>query len=76
MAVEVGRASPRRVRRLRAGTGAFATAPGIAGTAVTVAVLGVTAIGVRHAPRHNRLAERALPPATAASTPPARALHV
>ncbi|QLQ38630.1 hypothetical protein [Micromonospora robiginosa] len=113
----------RRVRRLRAGAGAFATAPGtpaphglraaaahplialplhattlavlaamlpavgldlfaapgVAGPAITVAVLGVAAIGVRHALRHNRLAERAMPPAgavPAVSARPARALHV
>ncbi|MEU2615058.1 hypothetical protein ABZ570_26275 [Micromonospora sp. NPDC007271] len=97
----------RRVRRLRAGAGAFAAAPetpaphglraaaahpliglpiqvtalavlpavisaagvdllaapAVAGPAITVGVLGVIAIGVRHALRHNRLAERAMPPA-------------
>ncbi|MCW3813769.1 hypothetical protein ONA91_04775 [Micromonospora sp. DR5-3] len=103
----------RRVRRLRAGAGAFAAAPdtpaphglraaaahpliglpiqvtalafvpavvsatgvdllatpAVTGPAITVGVLGVLAIGVRHALRHNRLAERALPPAT---LPPAQ----
>lgn len=113
----------RRIRRLRAGAGAFATAPGtpaphglraaaahplialplhatalaalaavlpavgldlfaapgVAGPAITVAVLGVTTIGVRDALRHNRLAERAMSPAgavPAVSARPARALHV
>ncbi|MDM4721645.1 hypothetical protein QTQ03_19375 [Micromonospora sp. WMMA1363] len=103
-----------RVRRLRAGARAFATAPrtpaphglraaaahpllglpiqltglailpGLAsplipdvltGPAITVGALGVTAIGVRHALRHSRLAERAGPPARA-STRTASALHV
>ncbi|MFC4019547.1 hypothetical protein ACFOW4_16615 [Micromonospora sp. GCM10011542] len=108
-----------RVRRLRAGAGAFANAPGtpapyglrtaaahplvglpvqvtaltmvpalivaggtdlgaqpaVAGPAITVGTLAVAAIGVRHALRHNRLAERARPPATR-STRAAGALHV
>ncbi|MGW4151746.1 hypothetical protein ACWEDF_01140 [Micromonospora chersina] len=58
-----------------AGVDLFAT-PAVAGPATTVAVLGVIAVGIRHALRHNRLAERALPPATAASARAAGALHV
>ncbi|MFF4891617.1 hypothetical protein [Micromonospora chersina] len=58
-----------------AGVDLFAT-PAVAGPATTVAVLGVIAIGVRHALRHNRLAERALPPATVASARAAGPLHV
>ncbi|TDB81243.1 hypothetical protein [Micromonospora sp. KC721] len=55
--------------------------PGRTGPAITVGALVVIAIGVRHALRHNRLAERALPPAlTLATAPgsarPAGALHV
>lgn len=109
----------RRVRRLRAGAGAFARAPetpaphglraaaahplvglplqvtalatvpavvsaagldlftgaGSTGAAVTVGTLGITAIGVRHALRHNRLAERAMP-AAVASPRAAGPLHV
>jgi 4-amino-4-deoxy-L-arabinose transferase-like glycosyltransferase len=109
----------RRLRRLRAGAGAFASAPGtpapyglraaaahpliglpvqvtvltmvpalivasgtdlgaqpaLAGPAITVGTLAVTAIGVRHALRHNRFAERARPPA-ARSARAAGALHV
>ncbi|MEU5908512.1 hypothetical protein [Micromonospora sp. NPDC047527] len=97
--------SVRRIRRLRAGAGAFETAPGtpaphglraaaahplvglplqvtalatvpaviaaagadlgaepgVTGPAITVGALAVAAIGVRHALRHSRLAERALP---------------
>ncbi|MGR6316434.1 hypothetical protein Q2K19_10895 [Micromonospora soli] len=97
----------RRVRRLRAGAGAFAAAPdtpaphglraasahplialplqvtalaavpavvsaagvdllatpAVAGPALTIGALGVIVLGVRHALRHNRLAERAMPPA-------------
>jgi hypothetical protein len=109
----------RRVRRLRAGAGAFArapetpaphglraaaahpliglpvqvtalatvpavvsaagldlfTGPGPTGAAVTVGVLGIATIGVRHALRHNRLAERAMP--VAVSSPRAAGpLHV
>ncbi|MFG1832561.1 hypothetical protein [Micromonospora chersina] len=58
-----------------AGVDLFAT-PAIAGPATTVAVLGVIAVGVRHALRHNRLAERALPRATVASARAAGPLHV
>lgn len=49
--------------------------PAVTGSAVTLGVLGVAAIGVRHALRHNRLAERAMSerPASART---ARALHV
>ncbi|WP_406039363.1 hypothetical protein OG799_28380 [Micromonospora sp. NBC_00898] len=109
----------RRVRRLRAGAGAFARAPetpaphglraaaahplvglplqvtalatvpavvsaagldlftgaGPTGAAVTVGTLGIAAIGVRHALRHNRLAERAMP-AAVASPRAAGPLHV
>ncbi|GAA4568266.1 hypothetical protein GCM10023176_22290 [Micromonospora coerulea] len=109
----------RRVRRLRAGAGAFARAPetpaphglraagahpliglplqvtalttvpavvsaagvdllagpAVTGPAITVGVLSVGAIAVRHALRHNRLAERAMP--AAVDSPRAvRALHV
>ncbi|MFE9651632.1 hypothetical protein [Micromonospora sp. NPDC006431] len=46
-------------------------APAVAGPAITVGVLGVLAIGVRHALRHNRLAERAQPLATTPAQPPA-----
>jgi hypothetical protein len=111
--------SVRRMRRLWAGAGAFATAPGTpaphglraaaahpliglpvqvtglailpavvvaampelvtrtgaGGPAITVGVLGVAAIGVRHALRHNRLAERAMPEPASARTA-ARPLHV
>ncbi|MFF4877314.1 hypothetical protein [Micromonospora sp. NPDC000668] len=44
------------------GTGLFAT-PGVTGPAITVGALVVIAIGVRHALRHSRLAERARPDA-------------
>ncbi|MEU7781495.1 hypothetical protein ACIP95_25540 [Micromonospora parva] len=111
--------SVRRIRRLRAGAGAFASAPatpaphglraaaahplvglplqvtalatvpalvaaagtdlgadpGVTGPAITVGALAVIAIGVRHALRHNRLAERARP-AVARSARAAGALHV
>ncbi|MEU8253290.1 hypothetical protein AB0C06_03350 [Micromonospora inaquosa] len=111
--------SVRRIRRLRAGAGAFASAPatpaphglraaaahplvglplqvtalatvpaliaasgtdlgadpGVTGPAITVGALAVVAIGVRHALRHNRLAERAQP-AAARSARTAGALHV
>ncbi|MEU6023529.1 hypothetical protein ACGFIK_10280 [Micromonospora sp. NPDC048871] len=50
--------------------------PGATGPAVTIGVLGVVAIGVRHALRHNRLAERAMPQRAVSSPSPARALHV
>ncbi|BCJ59365.1 hypothetical protein [Micromonospora endophytica] len=50
--------------------------PGAAGPAVTVGALGVAAIGVRHALRHNRLAERAMPQRATASARSAGALHV
>ncbi|MFI6242422.1 hypothetical protein ACIBEF_21365 [Micromonospora sp. NPDC050795] len=49
--------------------------PGVTGPAITVGALAVIAIGVRHALRHNRLAERAQP-AVARSTRAAGALHV
>ena len=111
--------SVRRIRRLRAGAGAFVSAPatpaphglraaaahplvglpfqvtalatvpaviaaagadlgadpGVTGPAITVGALGVIAIGVRHALRHNRFAERAQP-AAAPSTRTAGPLHV
>ncbi|MEU4552730.1 hypothetical protein EV382_5159 [Micromonospora violae] len=110
--------SVRRIRRLRAGAGAFASAPatpaphglraaaahplvglplqvtalatvpaviaaagtdlgadpGVTGPAITVGALAVLAIGVRHALRHNRLAEQAQP--TPPSTRTVGALHV
>ncbi|MEU7609175.1 hypothetical protein [Micromonospora sp. NPDC049204] len=111
--------SLRRIRRLRAGAGAFANAPGtpaphglraaaahplvglplqvtalatvpavieavgtdlsanpgVTGPAITVGALAVIAIGVRHALRHSRFAERAQPavPRSARTTGP---LHV
>ncbi|MGC4865799.1 hypothetical protein ACLQ3B_10245 [Micromonospora sp. DT53] len=49
--------------------------PGVTGPAITVGALAVVAIGVRHALRHNRLAERAQPTAVR-STRAAGALHV
>jgi hypothetical protein len=49
--------------------------PGVTGPAITVGALGVTAIGIRHALRHSRLVERALP-ARPASPRSASALHV
>ncbi|RAO56116.1 hypothetical protein LUPAC06_03676 [Micromonospora saelicesensis] len=49
--------------------------PGVTGPAITVGALAVIAIGVRHALRHNRFAERAQP-AVAGSTRAAGALHV
>ncbi|MFG2011051.1 hypothetical protein ACGFNF_18495 [Micromonospora sp. NPDC048868] len=49
--------------------------PGVAGPAVTLGVLGVAAIGVRHALRHSRLVERAVP-VRPASPRAAGALHV
>ncbi|MEW1583990.1 hypothetical protein AB0283_00870 [Micromonospora vinacea] len=49
--------------------------PGVTGPAITVGALAVVAIGVRHALRHNRFAERARPVA-APSTRTAGALHV
>jgi hypothetical protein len=58
-----------------AGVDLFAR-PAVTGPAITVAVLAVIAIGVRHALRHNRLAERALPPAATLSARAARPLHV
>ncbi|KXK61807.1 hypothetical protein AWW66_11520 [Micromonospora rosaria] len=45
--------------------------PGITGPAITVAVLAMTAVAVRHALRHNRLAERALSEPAAALREPA-----
>ncbi|MFI6227152.1 hypothetical protein ACIBCR_07495 [Micromonospora echinospora] len=69
-----------------AGPGAEAGAP-LAGPALTLGLLGVAVIGVRHALRHSRLTARALPgtggPATSAGTqaatgsaPATAALHV
>ena len=57
------------------GAGQF-LGPGVTGSAITLGALGVGAIGVRHALRHNRLAERAMPQQAAASARPAGALHV
>ncbi|WP_091107786.1 hypothetical protein [Micromonospora citrea] len=118
-ALVVATCTVRRVRRLRAGAGAFAAAPGtpaphglraaaahplvglplqvtglavlpavvaagapgllfgpgVTGPAITGGVLGVAAIGVRHALRHSRLAERATPPRPASSRA-AGPLHV
>ncbi|MCX4387565.1 hypothetical protein OG777_11560 [Micromonospora peucetia] len=48
---------------------------GVTGLAITVGVLGVAAIGVRHALRHSRLVERAVP-AHPTSPRAAGALHV
>jgi hypothetical protein len=106
-ALLVAACSVRRIRRLRAGAGAFAAAPdtpaphglraaaahpliglplqvtalavlpavasaagtdllatpAVTGPAITVGALAVSVIAVRHALRHNRLAERAVPPA-------------
>lgn len=111
--------SLRRIRRLRAGAGAFVSAPatpaphglrasgahplvglplqatalatlpaviaaagidlgadpGVTGPAITVGALAVAAIGVRHALRHSRFAERAQPEAPQ-SAGTAGALHV
>ncbi|GAB3949443.1 hypothetical protein [Micromonospora vulcania] len=50
-------------------------APGVTGPAITVGALGILAIGVRHALRHSRLAERAQPE-TPRSTRSAGPLHV
>lgn len=120
-ALVVAVCSMRRIRRLRAGAGAFAAAPdvpaphglraaaahplvglpiqvsalavlpavvsaagldllaapAVTGPAITAGWLAVTAIGVRHALRHNRFAERAARPAVPAGSPhAARALHV
>ncbi|MEH0845120.1 hypothetical protein V6U81_22290, partial [Micromonospora sp. CPCC 205711] len=60
----------------------LAARPGTAGPAITVGGLAVLTIGVRHALRHSRFAERTMPaapapvgaPVSAAATP--RALHV
>ncbi|WP_203998844.1 hypothetical protein [Micromonospora lutea] len=49
--------------------------PSATGPAITVAALAVAAIGVRHALRHNRLAERAMPQRVSSSRP-AGALHI
>ncbi|RAO15165.1 hypothetical protein MED15_04200 [Micromonospora noduli] len=49
--------------------------PGVTGPAITVGALAVIAIGVRHALRHNRFAERAQP-TVAGSARAAGALHV
>ncbi|MEV0154109.1 hypothetical protein AB0H57_10260 [Micromonospora sp. NPDC050686] len=118
-ALAVAVCTVRRVRRLRAGAGALAGAPGtpaphglraaaahplivlpvqltalatvpavlsasgldlftgsgVTGAAVTVGVLGALAIGVRHALRHSRLAER-VAPAESTSARAASPLHV
>ncbi|MEV4196842.1 hypothetical protein [Micromonospora globbae] len=118
-ALVVAACTVRRVHRLRAGAGAFATAPGtpaphglraaaahplialplqvttlltvpalvaasgndrlaapdVTGPAITVGALAVLAVGIRHALRHNRLAERARQPQPP-SARAARPLHV
>ncbi|MFD0783751.1 hypothetical protein ACFQZ8_07475, partial [Micromonospora azadirachtae] len=51
------------------------TTPGVTGPAITAGALGILAVGVRHALRHNRLAERARAPEPA-STRASRPLHV
>ncbi|GIJ08647.1 hypothetical protein Van01_18610 [Micromonospora andamanensis] len=56
------------------GAGQF-LGPAATGPAITVAALAVAVIGVRHALRHNRLAERAMPERLS-SPRPAGALHV
>ncbi|MGC5051367.1 hypothetical protein ACLQ2S_07955 [Micromonospora sp. DT48] len=56
------------------GAGQF-LGPAATGPVITVAALVVAAIGVRHALRHNRLAERAMPERVS-SPRPARALHI
>ncbi|SIN28189.1 hypothetical protein [Micromonospora cremea] len=50
-------------------------APGVTGPAITVGALGILAIGVRHALRHSRLAERARPDAQRSARAPGP-LHV
>ncbi|NGM14836.1 hypothetical protein ENC19_20390 [Verrucosispora sp. CWR15] len=50
--------------------------PSATGPAITIAALAVAAIGVRHALRHNRFAERAMPERVASPRPAAGALHV
>ncbi|MGW4499526.1 hypothetical protein ACWENR_13070 [Micromonospora sp. NPDC004336] len=60
---------------ITAGAPGLPFGPGVAGPAITAGVLGVAAIGVRHALRHSRLAERAAPPRPA-SARAAGALHV
>ncbi|MFC8847042.1 MULTISPECIES: hypothetical protein [unclassified Micromonospora] len=50
--------------------------PGTTGAAVTVAALGITAIGVRHGLRHSRLVERAVPQRTGSARAASAALHV
>ncbi|SCG79508.1 hypothetical protein GA0070609_5921 [Micromonospora echinaurantiaca] len=46
---------------LTAGGADLLVEPGVTGPAITVGALCVAVLGVRHALRHNRLAERALP---------------
>ena len=58
-----------------AATPELVTRTGASGPAITVGVLGVAAIGVRHALRHSRLAERAMPEPASPRTA-ARPLHV
>ncbi|PZV95006.1 hypothetical protein SAMN05443287_107218 [Micromonospora phaseoli] len=50
--------------------------PDAIGPTITAGALGVAVIGVRHALRHNRLAERAMPERTVSARPAASALHV
>ncbi|GGM01712.1 hypothetical protein GCM10012279_19190 [Micromonospora yangpuensis] len=49
---------------------------GVTGPAITVGVLGIIAIAIRHALRHNRLAERALAEPATSSPRSASPLHV
>ncbi|MEU6207196.1 hypothetical protein ABZ814_26820 [Micromonospora musae] len=51
------------------------TEPGVTGPAITAGALGILAVGIRHALRHNRLSERARVPEPA-SAGAARPLHV
>ncbi|RKN46398.1 hypothetical protein [Micromonospora endolithica] len=53
----------------------LASGAGASGPAVTLGIVGLVAIGVRHALRHNRLAERAMPAPTS-PRPAAGPLHV
>ncbi|MER7889033.1 hypothetical protein ABTX15_04330 [Micromonospora sp. NPDC094482] len=57
------------------GADRFAT-PGFTGPAITVGALVILVFGVRHALRHNRLAERARPAEPASARATASPLHV
>ncbi|MDG4806989.1 hypothetical protein O7634_09515 [Micromonospora sp. WMMD1120] len=50
--------------------------PGVTGPAITIGALAVAVIGVRHALRHSRLAERAQPAAAPSARAAGGALHV